>query len=274
MMKNKTIKAVLTTSLLVLTAISTGCSSHQPSKAANANSDDAITIYFARHGKTLFNTYDRVQGWADSPLTDQGIKTARYLAEGFKEKQIEFDAYFTSDAGRQRETMQVLLKQKGVEDYKINELKGLREVFYGGFEGGSNANMVSAAMKTLGYKSVDTFYKSYAQGQIPVAELTNAIAKSDHKHDAENFARVKQRTQYALNMIVKNAQYRHQKNILVISSGMSMQAMISDLTDNPEKNKPLSNATVIKIVYQNGKYNVVEIGNMDYLNQGKSSLID
>ena len=75
-------------------------------------------------------------------------------------------------------------------------------------------------------------------------------------------------------MIVKNAQYRHQKNILAISSGMSMQAMISDLTDNPEKNKPLSNATVIKIVYQNGKYNVVEIGNMDYVNQGKSSLID
>jgi len=51
MMKNKTIKAVLTTSILVLTAISTGCSSHQPSKAANANSDDTITIYFARHVK-------------------------------------------------------------------------------------------------------------------------------------------------------------------------------------------------------------------------------
>lgn len=53
---------------------------------------------------------------------------------------------------------------------------------------------------------------------------------------------------------------------------MSMQVMISDLTDDPIKNKPLSNATVVKIVYQNGKYRVVEIGNMDYVNLGKSSL--
>ncbi len=266
-MKNKTIKAALTTSLLVI--LSTGCSNQSNN---TYDSDDAITIYFARHGKTLFNTYDLVQGWADSPLTDKGIEVARYLGEGFKDKHIQFDAYYTSDAGRQRETMQVLLEQKGVKDYKIQELKGLREVFYGGFEGGTNAKMVTASMKLLGYKSVDTFYKSYVQGQIPVANLTNAIAKSDLKHEAENFTQVKERTQNALNTIVKTAQDKHQKNILAISSGMSMQAMISDLTDNPNKNKPLSNATVVKIVYQNGKYSVVEIGNMDYVNQGKLSL--
>ena len=262
-MKNKTIKIALTTGLLVLTAFTTGCS-NQSTKASvnneNTNSEE-ITIYFARHGKTLFNTYDLVQGWADSPLTDKGIEVARYLGEGFKDKQIQFDAYYTSDAGRQRETMQVLLQQKGVQDYQIQELKGLREVFYGGFEGGTNAKMVSSSMKSLGYKSVDNFYKSYVEGQIPVAALTDAIAKSDPKHEAENFEQVKERTQNALNTIIKTAQEKHQKNILAISSGMSMQAMISDLTDDP-----------IKIVYQNGKYSVVEIGNMDYVNLGKLSL--
>ena len=273
-MKNKTIKIALTTGLLVLTAFTTGCS-NQSTKASvnneNTNNEE-ITIYFARHGKTLFNTYDLVQGWADSPLTDKGIEVARYLGEGFKDKQIQFDAYYTSDAGRQRETMQVLLQQKGVQGYQIQELKGLREVFYGGFEGGTNAKMVSASMKSLGYKSVDNFYKSYVEGQIPVAALTDAIAKSDPKHEAENFEQVKERTQNALNTIIKTAQEKHQKNILAISSGMSMQAMISDLTDDPIKNKPLSNATVVKIVYQNGKYSVVEIGNMDYVNLGKLSL--
>lgn len=270
-MKNKKIKAVFVTSALLLTTLATGCS-NQANNATNNNSDDAINIYFARHGKTLFNTYDLVQGWADSPLTDKGIEVARYLGEGFKEQHIQFDAYYTSDAGRQRETMQVLLQQKGIKDYQIQELKGLREVFYGGFEGGSNAKMVSASMKSLGFKSVDSFYKSYVQGQIPVATLTDAIAKSDPKQQAENFDQVKERTQNALHSIVKTAQDKHQKNILAISSGMSMQAMISDLTDNPNKNKPLSNATVVKIVYQNGKYSVVEIGNMKYVNQGKLSL--
>ena len=273
-MKNKTIKIALTAGLLVITAFTTGCS-NQSNKAAVNNENthnEEITIYFARHGKTLFNTYDLVQGWADSPLTDKGIEVARYLGQGFKDKQIQFDAYYTSDAGRQRETMQVLLQQKGVKDYQIQELKGLREVFYGGFEGGTNAKMVSASMKSLGYKSVNNFYKSYVEGQIPVATLTDAIAKSDPKHEAENFEQVKERTQNALNTIIKTAQEKHQKNILAISSGMSMQAMISDLTDDPIKNKPLSNATVVKIVYQNGKYSVVEIGNMEYVDLGKLSL--
>ena len=37
------------------------------------NKNNTVTIYFARHGKTLFNTFDRVQGWADSPLTEPCI---------------------------------------------------------------------------------------------------------------------------------------------------------------------------------------------------------
>ena len=47
--------------------------------AMSVKGDDGITIYFARHGKTLLNTFDRVQGWVDSPLTEYGIRVARYL---------------------------------------------------------------------------------------------------------------------------------------------------------------------------------------------------
>jgi broad specificity phosphatase PhoE len=124
-MKKTTTKLLLINSFLIVTLL-TSYAQH-PSIATDNNLNDDITIYFARHGKTLFNTYDLVQGWADTPLTDQGIKLARYLGEGFKN--IHFDAYYTSDAERQRETMQELLEQKGIKDYKIRELKGLREVF-------------------------------------------------------------------------------------------------------------------------------------------------
>lgn len=79
--------------------------------AAEVKNDDGVNIYFARHGKTLLNTFDRVQGWADSPLTEDGIRVARYLGEGLKG--IPFDSFYSSDAGRQRETMQVILKQAG-----------------------------------------------------------------------------------------------------------------------------------------------------------------
>lgn len=93
--------------------------------AAEVKNDDGVNIYFARHGKTLLNTFDRVQGWADSPLTEDGIRVARYLGEGLKG--IPFDSFYSSDAGRQRETMQVILKQAGVSDYKLTELSGLRK---------------------------------------------------------------------------------------------------------------------------------------------------
>jgi probable phosphoglycerate mutase len=34
--------------------------------------DNTVTIYVTRHGKTMFNTVHRVQGWADTPLTTAG----------------------------------------------------------------------------------------------------------------------------------------------------------------------------------------------------------
>ena len=40
-----------------------------------------MKLYLMRHGETLFNTQKRVQGWCDSPLTENGILQAEQ-AEG------------------------------------------------------------------------------------------------------------------------------------------------------------------------------------------------
>lgn len=37
----------------------------------------AITVYMVRHGQTMLNRYNRLQGWCDSPLTEKGIEDAR-----------------------------------------------------------------------------------------------------------------------------------------------------------------------------------------------------
>ncbi|WP_392562556.1 histidine phosphatase family protein [Orbus sturtevantii] len=249
--------------LLSITTALVGCSNQ-------SKNDDTVTIYFARHGQTLFNSFDLVQGWADSPLTEQGIDVARYLGEGLKD--IKFDTYYTSDAGRQRQTMQVILKQMGVKNYTINELQGLREVFYGGYEGGANAKIVADSMHLLGYKTSNSYFNDYKAGKLAIAPMVDAIAKIDPKHLAETYLQVKSRTQDALNTMVQNALNNGEKNVLAISSGMSMQVMISDLTDSIERNKPLSNATVVKITYKNGQYHIDEIGSSNYINKGKNLL--
>lgn len=236
----------------------------------DAPEEQGVNIYIARHGKTFLNTFDRVQGWADSPLTDQGRLVARYLGEGLKD--IHFDRFYSSDAGRQRETMAVVLTQKGITDYHLNELPGLREAFFGSFEGAHNKEMANAAAHKLGMADGGELFNAMMAGKIALRDSQNALASADPSGLAENYAQVKARTQAALSTIVERAKAEGDKNVLVISSGMSMQIMISDLTPDPARNKPIANAAVVKIVYKNGKYTVPEIGTLKYVDAGKKSL--
>ncbi|MFH7826697.1 histidine phosphatase family protein [Kluyvera chengduensis] len=252
--------------LVTLTSAATCFAADTPPSAQ----DDTVTIYFARHGKTLFNTFDRVQGWADTPLTEDGVRVARYLGEGLKG--IKFDRFYSSDAGRQRETMAVILKQMGVTSYHLNELTGLREAFFGGFEGGFNKDMADAGAHALGLANGAALFAAMKAGTLPVKDSQNALAKADPKGLAENYEQVKARTQAALATIVKQAQENGDKNVLAISSGTSMQIMISDLSDSADKNKPLANAAVVKIIYKDGHYRVPEIGTLQYVEAGKQRL--
>ena len=54
--------------LIALMALASAATCSAADIAPSAH-DDTVTLYFARHGKTLFNTFDRVQGWADTPPT-------------------------------------------------------------------------------------------------------------------------------------------------------------------------------------------------------------
>lgn len=229
-----------------------------------------INIYFVRHGKTLFNTFDRVQGWADSPLTDEGLRVARYLGQDFKD--IHFDRFYVSDAGRHRETMAAILQQAGVTDYRLTELKGLREAFFGGFEGDYNENMAAAAARELGLKDSAALYAGMKAGTLPISDTINAIARADSKGLAESYDQIKQRTQAALKSIADAARKQGDKNVLVVSSGTAMQIMISDLTNHPDKNKPVANGAVIKIICRDGKYQVSEVGTLRYIEAGKKAL--
>lgn len=232
--------------LIALMALASAATCSAADIAPSAH-DDTVTLYFARHGKTLFNTFDRVQGWADTPLTEDGVRVARYLGEGLKG--IAFDRYYSSDAGRQRETMAVILKQMGVANYQLNELPGLREAFFGGFEGGFNKDMAEAGAHALGLADSAALFQAMKAGTLPVKDSQDALAT-----------------------IVKQAQANGDKTVLAISSGTSMQIMISDLTDSPDKNKPLANAAVVKIIYKNGHYSVPEIGTLHYVEAGKQRL--
>lgn len=88
-------------------------------------------LYLMRHGETLFNVRRRIQGWCDSPLTQNGIAQAKAAGEYLKG--IDFDHYYSSTSERCCDTLEI------VTDYKVPyvRLKALKERNFGIFEGES-----------------------------------------------------------------------------------------------------------------------------------------
>ncbi|MCQ2010138.1 MAG: histidine phosphatase family protein [Sporolactobacillus sp.] len=108
------------------------------------------TIYIVRHGETLLNLLNRSQGWADSPLTKKGVQQAIDLGDKLRKQSLTFDAAFSSDTGRARQTAQVILDHSGNGETPIKELFELREASFGLFEGADNDVMWEEGGKAVG----------------------------------------------------------------------------------------------------------------------------
>lgn len=89
-----------------------------------------VKFYYVRHGETLFNVCNRMQGWCDSPLTELGIQNAKE-AKKILEK-VPFNAAYVSTSERCRDTCSIIVEGREIPVY---ESKGLKEVNFGTWEG-------------------------------------------------------------------------------------------------------------------------------------------
>lgn len=96
----------------------------------DANKKRMCTIYLVRHGETEWNVAGRLQGHGDSSLTEKGRSQARFL--GKKLAKIQFDAVYSSDLGRARETAELIILSKKLA---VQTTLALRERSFGDHEG-------------------------------------------------------------------------------------------------------------------------------------------
>lgn len=89
-----------------------------------------VTFWYVRHGQTLFNKLDKMQGWCDSPLTEDGIKDAQKARDILKD--VHLDAAYTSTSERCRDTCAIVLEGRNIP---VHETKGLKEINFGTWEG-------------------------------------------------------------------------------------------------------------------------------------------
>lgn len=232
-------------------------------------SDTTITFYIARHGKTLMNALERVQGWCDSPLTKEGVEVAEYLGLGLQH--IHFESVYTSDLRRTRQTAEIILQKQGQSDLPITEVFGFREACFGSYESDSNLRMWKDASLYLQYARQEDMYKDVFGGKISSAEILDAIAKLDQLEMAENFHQLESRTQNALfDIAQKKSEKGKDANILIVAHGMSIIGMLLNLGARKHLQSPLVNASVCKVLYKNGAFEVISMGDTTYVEKGKS----
>lgn len=253
----KIVFSILT--LITLTACTTNAEKADETKQ---NSNDEVVLYVTRHGKTMFNSVHRAQGWADTPLTDDGIEVAQQLGEGLKADNVDFVSVYSSDLGRSRETAKVVLNALGQEDFELNEDERLRESCFGIFEGDTDDNMWGPVAKNLGFESLEAWRSS---DQFSVEEGLDELAKIDSSSTAEAFGEVRDRMQSALKDIAEETAGNGGGNVLVVSHGIAILALISDMTEDVPANGAIANASVTKIVYTDGNFEVKEVANTKYI---------
>lgn len=99
-----------------------------------------LRLFLVRHGESIWNEEERIQGQQDIPLSDSGRKQALALGERLKGESIV--ACFSSPLMRSLETAKLILSASG-NHLPIIELPELMERNFGSWEGKSISEVKS-----------------------------------------------------------------------------------------------------------------------------------
>lgn len=135
-------------------------------------------IYLIRHGKTWFNRYQKIQGWSDTPLTQDGVEVAHSAAESLKN--VDFAAAFSSDTRRAMDTAEIIAKANKNKPLP-QKMTEFREQFYGSFEGDNIDeawNKISNSHNAKNYQEI-----VYKYGFDATMDF---VKEADPFHDAES----------------------------------------------------------------------------------------
>lgn len=161
-----------------------------------------MKLYITRHGTTEWNTKKRLQGWKDSPLTQDGKNRAIKLGQSFSS--IDFDIIYSSPQKRALETSRLI---RGAKNTELKVHDGLKELGYGVWDG----MLVSDIEKKYGEEY--SLFLSAPDKYIPI--------------DGESMTDLFNRAQAFLDEL-KSKDYN---KVLIVSHGITIKALIAILKE-------------------------------------------
>lgn len=102
-------------------------------------------IYLVRHGETVWNRDDRIQGQRDAPLTERGVAQARRAGCTLRELMDGDDAFvlITSPLGRARRSSALILESIRDRVCEVRTDARVMEMSWGRWEGLMRAEIVA-----------------------------------------------------------------------------------------------------------------------------------
>lgn len=242
------------------------CVSLLLSHLAIAANEPVVDIYLLRHGKTMFNTTNQVQGWSDTPLTAAGVAGAQAAGRGLAS--IPFIAVHSSDLGRARSTARIVLAQGRQQQLPLQEDERLREWNYGSFEGRPDAEMWTPLFARQGMQ-FDPQWGNWPEftSKMSDSAIAQAIHDADPRGWAETYPQITTRLRAAMQDIVDKAMVAGGGNVLVVSHGGSILTILEVLLPGQAKHSDIPNSSISVLRYQHGQYHLLKVGDVSYQRQ-------
>ena len=197
-----------------------------------------MKLYITRHGRTIWNEEQRLQGWKDSDLTEEGIKRAEELGQSLKN--IKFDAIYSSSQKRAIHTAEILSANR---DLEIIQLDDLKEIGFGSWEGLSREKLEE------NHSELFHIYLNQPHLYVPM--------------DGESYDSIFKRVARGLETILRSGH----ENVLLVSHGVTIKILMAIL-----KEIPLEELSTIPI-FQGTSLTIVEFKDNDlkFLLEGDTS---
>lgn len=222
-------------------------------------------LYIARHGKTMFNTLGRAQGWSDTPLTQEGERGIQELGIGLKKAGLDFDQAVSSDSGRAIQSMGIILDEMeltGKIPYRYD--KRIREWCFGSFDGAYDGDLFFGVLPRV--FQIDDFRK------LSLMEMAEGIVEVDTTGWAESWEKLSKRIKEGFEAIAKDLEAAGGGNAIVVSHGMTITTLIYLIDPKAVEELVLDNGSVTVVEYEEGTFTIKKVGDLSYRQVGAQVL--
>ena len=200
-------------------------------------------IFIVRHTETVGNIEKRLTGRQDYEVTPRGEKLIQKLTSELSN--IKFDKIYSSTSGRAIKTVENLAELNNLE---IETKEDLCEMYFGIYDGWK-------------WEAVNRIQPEIKQRQNEINEISGIEEQETMEHVAD-------RMDKCIRDIV---QANIGKTILISSHGVAIEAFLRKISGIPfsqEREKFCQyNVAINELEYENDKFKVIQLANIDYLNE-------